>query len=160
MHFLVASAYLWGYACAVIALVAVLANHGREKAVVGEVLTERRDWGTLRFGGMGAIFVALIVAWFGREHAPLVWTLPLLGICGAIQVYRPDFSDQICGDRGVRYGWYLRRFEDFEEWRLTGEHLRFRLFGIWRAVPLPPERHEAFRPLLEEKAPGRESRFA
>lgn len=157
---MIASVYVWAYACAALGLVVVMANHAKERAVVGEVLTERRDWGALRFAGLGALAVALLVAWFGREHAPLVWTLPLIGVCAAVQVYRPDFSDQICGSDGVRYGWYLRRLDDLEEWRLTGDHLRFRLFGIWRAVPLPAERHESMRAVLEARAAGRESRFA
>jgi hypothetical protein len=60
----------------------------------------------------------------------------------------------------VQRGWHARRLEELEEWRLTGEHLRFRLFGEWTAVPLAPEHHAAMRARLVACCAERESPFA
>ena len=50
-----------------------------------------------------------------------------------------------------------RSFAELEEWRLTGDHLRFRLFGIWTSAPLPRPDQAAIRTALEREAAERES---
>jgi hypothetical protein len=71
----------------------------------------------------------------------------------------PSTSTAVLGEFGVQRGWHARRFESLEEWRLTGDHLRFRLFGEWTAVPCPPERQVALRAKLLALVPERESPF-
>ena len=73
---------------------------------------------------------------------------------------RPSFEDHEFGTTGVRRGWFARRFDELDEWRLTGEHLRWRLYGVWLATEVPTEFHAELRARLEEIAPERESRFA
>jgi len=53
----------------------------------------------------------------------------------------------------------VRRFEDLEEWRLTGDHLRWKLFGEWQACEVPSAESESLRTKLEQLIPDRESRF-
>ena len=100
------------------------------------------------------------VAAFGaREELALGWTIPPLATAIAFVILRPASADRICGTKGVRRGWYVRSFEQLEEWRLTGDHLRFRLRGEWEAVPLAAARHDEFGQRLRAAAPDRESSF-
>jgi len=71
----------------------------------------------------------------------------------------PGFRDRACGDSGVFYGWIARRYEDLDEWRLTGDHLRFKAGSEWHAVEVPAEQRTRVRSLLVQAAPDRESRF-
>ena len=50
--------------------------------------------------------------------------------------------------------------EELEEWRLTGDHLRFRIGPTWLAVGLPAREHAGVRELLLERRPEAESRFS
>ena len=65
-----------------------------------------------------------------------------------------------CGTEGVRSGSWAHAYRDLDEWRLTGDHLRFRAGEVWRAVKLPANLHEEVRERLETLAGGRESRFS
>ena len=81
--------------------------------------------------------------------------LPVLGLIGL----GAGFQDAVLGDCGVQRGWLSRRFEELEEWRLAGDHLRFRLQGEWTSVPCPPERQAGLRAELLRLNPQRESPF-
>lgn len=68
---------------------------------------------------------------------------------------------RVLGANGVQSGWNHASFEQFAEWRLSGEHLRFRLDGrLWDAVEVAPGARTELRERLERVAPGRESRYA
>ena len=84
----------------------------------------------------------------------------LLAAATAMTYFRPSAADRECGTDGVRHSWYVVGFGDVAEWRLTGEHLRFRLFGEWTAAPLPESEHPRVRQSLESVAADRESRFS
>jgi hypothetical protein len=71
----------------------------------------------------------------------------------------PAVADQRCGTDGVQYGWESRALGELESWRLTGDHLRFPLHGLWVAVALPRSLHPEMRVRLEAACPGRESKF-
>jgi len=71
----------------------------------------------------------------------------------------PGFRDRACGETGVIYGWYGRAYEDLEEWRLTGEHLRFKMNGEWAAVEVERDVRTKLRQVLEAKAPETESSY-
>lgn len=71
----------------------------------------------------------------------------------------PGVDDRGCGEEGVYRGWYGRRYEDLEEWRLTGDHLRFKLHGTWTSVEVPAAKRAHIRTILQDSAPDRESRF-
>ncbi|HTF90988.1 MAG TPA: hypothetical protein VK843_21415 [Planctomycetota bacterium] len=89
----------------------------------------------------------------GREPvtvAVLILSITLIAVC-------PGFQDSVWGEQGVQRGWYARRLEDLEAWRLIGEHLRWKLFGEWVATDVPIAEHAALRQELEKRAPGRES---
>ena len=88
---------------------------------------------------------------------PAVLAVGLLAV--ALNGLRPSFDDRVCGTEGVRVGWSVRGFAQLEEWRLTGDHLRFRLRGQWTAVPLSVAEQEPIRERLLAVAPERESAF-
>lgn len=71
----------------------------------------------------------------------------------------PGADDRACGEDGVYRGWYGRRYSELEEWRLTGDHLRFRLRGEWTSVEVPALKRAHIRMILQEAIPDRESRF-
>ncbi len=103
----------------------------------------------------GLFMIALLVPEpFPTEHA-------LFALYGAFMLtwLCPGANDRGFGDEGVFRGWYGRRYEELEEWRLTGAHLRFRLHGEWTAVELPRERRAFVREILERVAPESQSRF-
>lgn len=73
---------------------------------------------------------------------------------------RPHAGDEVFGAEGVQRGWQARSFDELEEWRLTGDHLRFRIGPTWLAVGLPAREHAGVRELLLERRPEAESRFS
>jgi hypothetical protein len=151
----------WAWAgCAVAALVA-LGSRARASRRLGEPLAWERPsrYGRLAAGGGLLAVVAVVgLAGLGPVQTPaalLVVALALL--CVALH---PSSGERVCGSEGVQVGWESATFGELEEWRLTGDHLRFRLGGHWLAVPLPARLHADVRARLEERAPGRESRFS
>lgn len=129
----------------------------------------RRITGPRRFASFGPrlkwrllsipVIAALAVVLFAAPPATWIFAVLLIASLGNLFL-QPHWLDQVCGQEGVQNGWRSRSFEDLEEWRLTGDHLRFRLSGMWVAVPVPTPAHEEFRSLLEAKCPGKESRFS
>jgi len=90
---------------------------------------------------------------------PTAPALLVLGAAGALVAFVPRTEDSVCGERGVRSGWCARRFEELEEWRLTGDHLRWRVGGHWFSSSVPVDLQPALREQLERTCPERESRF-
>jgi hypothetical protein len=91
-----------------------------------------------------------------------VWPIPVILCLGSALLLvwtTPSASTAILGTGGVQRGFHARRFESLEEWRLTGDHLRFRLFGEWTSVPCPPAHQAELRAKLLALAPDRESPF-
>lgn len=137
---------------------AAVATRARTGGVVGERLGSESGHPGVR------VALALVPAVAGGAAWVTLGGLPTLALAtiAAVLVFnllRPTAADRICGSEGVRRGWELRRFEELEEWRLIGEHLRFRLLGEWTAVPLDPSYHERVRARLEQLVPERESGF-
>jgi len=85
--------------------------------------------------------------------------LALLVASGACLWIQPRRADEARGSAGVQVGWRARRYEQLEEWRLTGDHLRFRLGGAWVAVGVPREAQAELRDRLESACPEQESAF-
>ena len=146
----------------VVGLLLVLRSRSREADRLGTVLTRERG----ARGPRIAVAVVLLAAAALRlladgGLAPLWLDLSMVGLGLALTWIHPAPSDRTCGERGVRAGWTVLAFAEFAEWRLTGDHLRFRAAdGEWQAVGLPAERHAALRARLESDAAGRESRFS
>lgn len=106
--------------------------------------------------GIVAVAVAAVAVLLGGAD-PL--PLAVLFASAALWFLAPGAHDRVLGRLGVRRGWSVVRFDEVVEWRLTGDHLRVRLFGEWEAVPAPARDQAELRRVLEERAPGRESRF-
>jgi hypothetical protein len=116
----------------------------------------RRGLRAVLLAGVMLLAGLVVLGGFERAPAPLVFVLAGVAL---VLLFSPGFRDSVYGEKGVRYGWYARRFEQLEEWRLTGEHLRWKLFGEWVACRVPPAEQAALRERLERLCPGRECRF-
>lgn len=90
---------------------------------------------------------------------PLVPALTVLALGTALVLLSPGAEDSLLGTQGVQHGWHARRFADLEEWRLTGDHLRWRLFDEWVAAHVPVDLHAELRGELTAANAERESRF-
>ena len=110
----------------------------------------------LSFLGLALLAVAAVLV----PEAPTVAALAVLFLAALLVLLTPAPEDSAVGADGVRTGFSASRFTDLEEWRLTGEHLRWRMpGGEWISSFLPPEQHAAVRERLTALAPERESRF-
>lgn len=143
-------------ACAVLAVAWL--RRGRTRTV-GEPLARQRAsrvWLRVVWTVNAAALAAIVVNW---EALPSSAALTLLALESALVSLSPLAHDADIGARGVRYGWSARAFADLEEWRLTGEHLRWKLRGEWVACHVAPEHHAALRERLRQSCPERESAF-
>jgi hypothetical protein len=145
----------------VVGLFAVAAIRARNQRTLGRVLAEQRPGTRLRLAGstllLLALFAAILLAGPAARVVAFAGLLlvPSLGLVW----FGTGFQDTVLGQTGVQRGWLSRRFEELEEWRLSGEHLRFRLQGEWTSVPCPPERQPELRAELLRLNPARESAF-
>ena len=110
-------------------------------------------------GGYTLLVIAASIAFFASGATLMLPAVVTLVAGLAITWLRPGSDDHVFGTEGVRRGWFARRFDELDEWRLTGEHLRWKLRGEWQAVSVPAERREGLRGVLESVAADRESRF-
>ncbi len=144
---------------ALVALIVVLVVRAKNRRTTGVALHHR--CGPRRRRPVVVAFLALQLVFALFVGGVELWILCVLLVAtGACLWLQPSPRDEVCGADGVQYGWRSRRFEDLEEWRLTGEHLRFRVAGTWLAVGVPSAEHAALRKSLEELCPDRESRFS
>jgi hypothetical protein len=131
----------------------------RARAVVGPAISAERPGSVLRksvlIGLQGLVLAAVLVA----DDLRPADVVPPIALAMLLVVCTPGFDDATSGETGVRRGFYARRYEELEEWRLMGEHLRFRLFGEWTSAPLPASEHPRIRAKLESLCPERESQF-
>jgi len=102
----------------------------------------------------GLLIITLFADPFPRMHAALA----LLGAM-LLTWLAPGIDDRACGEDGVYRGWYGRRYDELEEWRLTGDHLRYKLRGAWTSVEVPAGKRAHIRAILQESIPDRESSF-
>lgn len=104
-----------------------------------------------------ALAVGILLRWDELgDGAPVLATLLLATVAFVVC---PSERDARIGDSGVAHGWDSRSFRELEEWRLTGEHLRWRIGSRWVACRLPVAEHEALRERLAAACGERESRF-
>jgi len=102
--------------------------------------------------GTGALVVV-------SDLVPTPSALLVLGAAAALVASLPRSGDSVFGESGVRSGWLARRFPELEEWRLTGDHLRWRVGPRWFSSAVPPGHHGELRERLERECPDRESAF-
>jgi hypothetical protein len=145
-----------------VALLFVVVWNARAAKRVGPrilVVRRRMAWRYAFLAGVALIGLGCLLVEAPIPSAQLP-AAAVLGLSAALLALQPGFADSRCGERGVQIGWHALRYEDLPEWRLTGDHLRWRLGEIWVACDLPVAQHEAMRTKLEQLAPGRESRFS
>ncbi len=142
-----------------IGLIASQILSGIARLKVGPIVAADRRAAT-RWRVVMTLLVAGVLAWVAIDRS--VWLVPILLClgCALLLVFTtPTSRTAVLGEGGVQRGWHARRFESLEEWRLTGDHLRFRLFGEWTSVPCPPDHQAALRAKLVQLVPERESPF-
>lgn len=144
-------------------LVAGLVGLGVARATaarrVGRALARERHFGWPRRAFVvlhAAALVAVIAQWSAFEALP---TFVALTLSAALMFASPQAHDADIGERGVRRGWVARAYTELEEWRLTGDHLRWKAGGEWHACPAPRASHPQLRARLVAACPERESRF-
>jgi len=141
------------------AAVCLFAWRARLGAAVGTprvVVRPARPARRVYLAAVVGLAVWLLVSDAGVPVAP---SLVVLGLGVALVLIAPGAQDSVLGSSGVQYGWHARRFEQLEEWRLTGDHLRWRLFDEWIAAHAPAELHAELRTQLTAANAERESRF-
>ena len=141
------------------ALLATVATLWRSRGCVGRALVAERASALVRCAWIGLPVAIAVFAVLTRGEVPLPATLGVLAGSALLCALRPAFADSVYGERGVRSGWHARSFERIEEWRLAGEHLRWKLGSEWFACRVPVEMQPALREKLTALAPERESRF-
>ncbi|MBM3992116.1 MAG: hypothetical protein FJ298_14065 [Planctomycetes bacterium] len=142
-----------------VALSLVVLARGRISSRVGGLLASERAprlWLRLAFTLAALTLVAIVVHWEDLPGGLALFTL-LVGV--VLLAKSPLAQDADVGERGVRRGWSAREYAHIEEWRLTGEHLRWRVRGEWRACRVPLELHAALRARLQAACAQRESPF-
>lgn len=141
------------------ALIATLTAVKRAQTTLGGAIAERRPNRWTRRILLGAPQAAVLAFEAMSGHLPEEPVLESL-LLGILLVWvTPGFHDAVLGELGVQRGWFARRFEALEEWRLAGDHLRFRLDGEWTSVPCPPAEQARIREILLAVNPAGESRF-
>ena len=148
----------WSAGCAGVSCVVHARGRLQARQCVGEELCSAKGsmaW-VYAYQGLAVGVLAWVLSLGALPWLPVMLLLALS--LGAITL---SFSagDQICGTHGVRSGVWALSYSDLEEWRLTGEHLRFRYGGVWRAVMIPAELQGPLRSRLEEIPESPESRF-
>lgn len=137
---------------------ALIARH-RARRVAGRPLRVERGARGARWA-LGILhLVALAGLWIGADPSLRVAGSVPLALSLVLALAGPSSNDRVLGDAGVVSGWTAEPFGKLAEWRLTGEHLRFRVGEGWSAVACPPELQGEVRALLERAVAGRESRF-
>lgn len=114
----------------------------------------QRRW--LAVAAMAAVVGATAVGDLGVEVS---LAFSVLSAAAVMLLFTSGLRDTVFAEHGVRSGWFVRRFKDLEEWRLTGDHLRWKLFGEWQACEVPLAQQADLRARLEQLIPDRESRF-
>lgn len=148
-----------------IAVVFLFQRRIRSKRLLGQPLQRSAAARGVHVLIVGIVFLAAASFWLGPVDRASAATLRLPSLAllfgGAlVLLLGPDSTDRALGTSGVRSGWTTAGFGEFEEWRLVGEHLRFRLNGrLWDAVGAAPALHLELRAKLEQLAPARESRY-
>ena len=150
---LVATTLLFG------ALIATVVVTTRARMQVGAVIAQDRSGTGLRRGVFALLHIALAVWIAAAGVLPLLPALSCVAASMLLVLVTPGPNDSESGETGVSRGWYGRRYAELEEWRLSGVHLRFRLFGEWTSAPMPACEHTRLREKLLTECPDRESRF-
>ncbi len=142
-----------------LALVSAVRVRAGQRAVLGRILLAQRSRGKLRWAAWIVLALVTVLAVSYRETFAGVQDLAFAGLgAAALLVWlQPSPRDSALGEDGVQRGWHARSFRDLEEWRLTGDHLRWRLFGQWISTDVPAAMHPQVREKLLAICPDKES---
>ena len=146
-------------AALVLGLLATLSVRLRARRLVGDVLAREGQALAWRIAAWAVLAVASTWVLLHPGELPRIHSFAPLALAALFVALVPGAADRVCGRRGLRRGWTVRALEDLEEWRMTGDHLRFRLGPVWEAVPLAAADQEPLLERLRSAIPERESPF-
>jgi hypothetical protein len=112
----------------------------------------------LRWFAVAAALAALLATWPEQGDEAWLWSATL-ALAAGLLLLSPGPHRQRLGERGVQRGWDARSFDELEEWRVSGDHLRFKVDGEWTAASAPAALHAELREKLRRLRPDHESRF-
>lgn len=153
IELLAATAMLFG------ALIATVLITTRARLQIGAIIAVDRSGTSVRRVVFAVLHLALAVWIFATGVLPLWPALSCVAGSMLLVYLTPGADDSASGETGVMRGWYGRRYAELEEWRLSGVHLRYRLFGEWTSAPMPAREHVRIREKLRVECSERESRF-
>jgi len=142
----------------VVALTVVVRVRLAREPKLGRPIRVFTDSGGIKPALLAVQLAFLLLAWAADPFPTLPASMALIGAAFLTWV-SPGTNDQGLGEEGVFRGWYGLRYEAFQEWRLTGGHLRFLLRGEWASVEVPREKQAQVRGILERIVPEAESQF-
>jgi hypothetical protein len=127
---------------------------------VGEVLHRESPAAVTQFriAALVGVGAALSCALASGELS-LGLSLPTLALTTLLIWLLPVAAAGQIGRFGVQKGWAVHGHNELQEWRLTGEHFRFRVDDRWFALALPASRHALLEAELELHAPERRSSY-
>jgi hypothetical protein len=127
---------------------------------VGEDLHRESSAGVVqaRIAALAGVGLALSFALAAGE-LPLALSLPTLALTVLLLWLSPSAATGRIGRFGVQRAWDVHGYNELQEWRLAGEHFRFRVDDRWFAVALPASKHAQLEAELELHAPDRRSPY-
>jgi ABC-type branched-subunit amino acid transport system permease subunit len=131
----------------------------RERRFAGRQVHSEKPGRARRALAVTAAAVAFAIIVVDARDGQAALAIAVLALAAALFAFAPSLHDSVLGENGVRGGWHVRSFAELEEWRLTGDHLRWKLHGEWQACRVPRERFAELRQRLSELCPARESAF-
>jgi len=150
-----------GTLCALLAVGLALCVRLRLRArrTLGAVIHRQPAGRGERLRGATVLVAAASVALATLHGEAVGLALVALALALGIVWFVPREAEGACGSEGVWRGWVAVPLAALEEWRLVGDHLRFRVAEAWHALELPREKQAGLRAALEERAGERESPF-
>jgi hypothetical protein len=142
----------------ILALVVVMLIRTRQRLMVGTPERSERGSRDVLFLLL-PIVLGVLLASSLQGDLPVTVLAPGLLAAAAMLLIQPKTGANTLGETGVAVGWRTRKFQQFEEWRLMGDHLRVFAGGEWRAIAVPVAEHTELRKRLESLCPEKESRF-
>lgn len=149
-------------ACAALGagLVAAVTVRRQARLYVGALLHRESPAVVAQARIAALIGVGAALSWsLASGEVPLALSLPTLALTSLLVWLQPAAGTGRIGRFGVQKGWRVHGYNELEEWRLAGEHLRFRVDERWYALDLPAAKHSLVEQELVLCAPERRSPY-
>ncbi|MCP3915632.1 MAG: hypothetical protein GY711_08765 [bacterium] len=105
---------------------------------------------------MFAVQTGLLIIALRTDGFPALFSALTLYGTGVLTWLAPGAGDRACGEEGAFCGWYGRRYEDLEAWRIKEGRFSFPLSGQWAEIDVPPDKRARLHKILSGVCPERE----